>query len=51
MWTKWVGILGGGAGGGEHNIAFNPSDLPDNPCLDGLSEGMTKAWELYEQPR
>ena len=44
------GVEGRGSGveeRGKHNIAFNPNDLQQNSCLDGLCEGMIKAWELW----
>ncbi|XP_072044889.1 glutathione synthetase-like [Amphiura filiformis] len=34
----------------EHGIPNNSQQVPDNPCTDGMCEGLVKAWELYGQP-
>ena len=38
-------------GGEGESITLSITQVIYNPCLDGLSEGLSKAWELYEQPR
>ena len=36
-------------GGEGENITLSITQVIYNPCLDGSSEGLTKAWELYGQ--